>query len=111
MDEPAIRARLAHLKAELQDVDASAGESRGAVELDQQKVGRLSRMDALQGQAMNQAIAGRRKQALQKIDAALARLDDGDYGCCVRCGDDIAKKRLAADPAAAFCTRCQSGAG
>jgi len=111
MTEADIRAHLTALKAELETMDQSSEESRGTVELDQSRVGRLSRMDALQGQAMNQAIAVRRRQALQKVEAALERLDDGDYGYCVRCGEEISPKRLELDPAAALCTDCTSGKG
>jgi RNA polymerase-binding transcription factor DksA len=41
-----------------------------------------------------------------EIDAAIARLDDGTYGVCVRCGQPIGQERLAARPVAAACVRC-----
>ena len=44
---------------------------------------------------------------LRLLDAALARVAGGDYGCCVDCGEDIARERLLANPAAARCTECQ----
>jgi DnaK suppressor protein len=78
------------------------------VELDQARVGRLSRMDALQGQAMAEATDRRRHQELERIDAALARLAEGDYGFCLECGEAIAEKRLAFDPAAPLCIACAS---
>lgn len=65
-------------------------------------------MDALQGQAMNNAVAARRQQALLRIDAALERLNDGEYGYCIACGDKVADKRLQLDPAVATCTSCAS---
>ena len=43
----------------------------------------------------------------QHDDAALERVATGEYGCCVDCGDDIARERLIANPAAARCTECQ----
>lgn len=43
-----------------------------------------------------------------EIDAALARLDDGTYGTCARCGQPIGEGRLAARPAASTCVRCAS---
>ncbi|MCL2581297.1 MAG: TraR/DksA family transcriptional regulator [Streptosporangiales bacterium] len=43
-----------------------------------------------------------------EIDAALARIDDGTYGTCTRCGGPIGDGRLAARPAAATCVRCAS---
>ena len=42
------------------------------------------------------------------VDAALARLDDGSYGTCLRCGKAIAVERLAALPWAAHCITCQA---
>lgn len=102
------KTKLLALKQELEDLNSNAAESRGAVELDQSRVGRLSRMDALQGQAMNNAIAGRRKQKIQAINAALSRLIEGEFGYCIRCGDEIAKKRLELDPTATVCLGCSA---
>ena len=72
----------------------------------QEKTGRLSRMDALQMQAMSAALEGRRQQDLKKIDAALKRLDEGEYGHCLKCGEAIAPGRLKSDPAAPLCAAC-----
>ena len=44
----------------------------------------------------------------EKLDS-LKRLEDGDYGCCVKCDEEISEKRLAADPATPFCVRCAGG--
>ena len=106
IDEDAVRSRLTALKEELESYSEISEEARATVTLDQQSVGRLSRMDALQGQAMAQASERQRRADIQKIEAALKRLDDGEYGFCVECGEDIAEKRLEVDPAAAFCIRC-----
>lgn len=43
---------------------------------------------------------------LRAIDAALGRIEDGSYGICVRCGDDIAPERLEAVPTAPLCRSC-----
>jgi DnaK suppressor protein len=75
-------------------------------ELDQTSVGRVSRIDAIQGREMALATERRRKGELSKIDAALRRIDTGEYGYCVKCGEEIAEKRLALDPAAAACVKC-----
>lgn len=100
------RVKLIALREELEALERESAEGRSTVELDQTKVGRLSRMDALQGQAMSNAVAARRKQALQRIDAALVRLEDGEYGFCLVCGDEIAERRLDLDPAIATCQGC-----
>jgi len=53
------------------------------------------------------AHVARDAEELALLDAALERVASGEYGCCVDCGDDIARERLLANPAAARCTECQ----
>ncbi|RMB08653.1 TraR/DksA family transcriptional regulator [Eilatimonas milleporae] len=105
-DLPYWRNRLEQAQAALLETDAVSRDGRDAVELDQSRIGRLSRMDAMQGQAMNQAVAARRRAALVRIDKAFARLDGGDFGYCEACGEDIALKRLDLDPSVSLCTLC-----
>jgi DnaK suppressor protein len=105
-DTEKARQRLLALKAEIEALSAIASGDRATVELDQQSVGRLSRMDALQRQAMAEASERSRALELQKIGAALQRLDEDEYGYCVECGEEIAGKRLEIDPAASHCIRC-----
>ncbi|MEM9632552.1 MAG: TraR/DksA family transcriptional regulator [Pseudomonadota bacterium] len=107
-DNDAIRKKLLSLKRELEELSEISEEARATVTLDQQSVGRLSRMDALQRQAMAQASERQRRSDIQRILAALQRLDEGEYGYCVECGDEIAEKRLEVDPSAAFCINCAS---
>lgn len=76
------------------------------VELDQTRVGRLSRMDAMQAQAMSKETGRRRRQKLLQIEAALRRLEKNDYGYCLECGDEIAPARLAVDPTVLLCIQC-----
>ena len=78
------------------------------VELDQSKVGRLSRMDAMQAQAMAQATVKRRALQLRRIQAALARIDADEYGRCQSCDEEIPAKRLEVDPTALYCIQCAS---
>lgn len=101
-----MRARLLALRADLESVAATGAESAAVVELDQAKVGRLSRMDAMQAQAMAQASAHRREQALLEIAAALRRIDDDEYGLCEQCDEPIALKRLEFDPTVRLCIGC-----
>lgn len=84
----------------------SEKKSSETVELDQSKVGRLSRMDALQGQAMTQETKLRHELGIRNITAALARIESGDYGYCTSCDESIAEARLRADPAASLCIAC-----
>lgn len=83
-------------------------ESSKTVELDQSKVGRLSRMDALQGQAMTQETKHRHEEGLRHIITALSRIESGDYGYCLECDELISNARLEVDPAASLCIKCAS---
>ncbi len=109
MSDDRIRKTLVDLKAEVETLSQISRDARKPVELDQQSVGRLSRMDAMQMQSMAKASEAKRAIELKRIDAALSRLDDGEYGFCEMCGDDIAPRRLEVDPAAAVCINCASG--
>ena len=100
------------LRAELDalaEEDAAAEDARRPVELDQQSVGRLSRMDALQNQAMAQGQHRRREAREAAIRAALARMEEGEYGECAECGEEIAPRRLDLDPAVPTCIGCARG--
>tara|TARA_B100001115_G_C15722543_1_gene351426 strand:+ start:179 stop:559 length:381 start_codon:yes stop_codon:yes gene_type:complete len=104
-DEEAVRIALLGMRKELRDMLENVRENTAPVELDQTQQGRLSRMDAMQQQAMADETQRRRHVRLVQIDAALARLDDGEYGYCVTCGEEINADRLALDPAIALCLR------
>ncbi len=101
-----MREKLLELRAELESIAAIGDESATVVELDQSKVGRLSRMDAMRAQAIAQASVARRGVMLRKISAALQRIDDGEYGYCQTCEEQINPKRLEADPTALLCINC-----
>lgn len=53
-------------------------------------------------------IRGRERKLMEKVDEALARIEDGTYGICAGCGEDIAVKRLQARPVAKFCIDCKT---
>ncbi|MEZ5769290.1 MAG: TraR/DksA C4-type zinc finger protein [Paracoccaceae bacterium] len=110
MDEGAVAGFRARLEAELEALaaeDALGAAGQKTVALDQSAVGRLSRMDALQGQA--KATAARRAARRARIAAAFARMDDGDFGHCTDCGEAIAPARLDLDPTVPTCIGCTSG--
>ena len=107
----AIKQRLLARRQELQQQDQDNQQARDVVTLDQTSVGRLSRMDAMQAQAMAQASHRRRQIDLQRISAALIRLEQNDYGDCLRCGEPIAEQRLEFDPAATLCIDCAEQQG
>jgi DnaK suppressor protein len=105
-----FKEQLLAMQQELRDICATGDAAAGTVELDQARVGRLSRMDALQGQAMFKEAGRRRELELKKIAAALTRLEHGEYGECMQCGEDIALERLRLDPAATLCIDCANAA-
>jgi len=106
LDVEAFRLLLNQRKAELSSLSEAASDARKPVELDQQSIGRLSRQDALQQQAMAKAVEARRGVELRKIDAALTRMNDEEFGYCMECGEAIAEKRLDIDPTATHCASC-----
>jgi DnaK suppressor protein len=103
--KPVLEARRASALAELRQAELSAA----PVQLDQASQGRLSRMDAMQQQAMAMSHAQRLRTELRKVEAALDRLEAGTYGICCRCGEAMSPERLEADPAAPFCLQCVGG--
>ncbi|MEM7779577.1 MAG: TraR/DksA C4-type zinc finger protein [Pseudomonadota bacterium] len=109
MTEEDARAALTARLAELDKEDSANEDSRDTVTLQQDSVGRLSRMDALQQQAMAQATERRRAAERQRIKAAFQRIEDGEWGYCVTCGEEIAEARLRNDPSVAVCIGCASG--
>ena len=106
IDIDVLRSQMIKRKAELERLVEVHHSDTRPVPLDQTTVGRLSRMDALQTQAMSVETERRRKREMQRIDAALERINKGDYGYCITCGDDIEKKRLGFDPAVPTCIGC-----
>ncbi len=100
------RKRLLDRRAELESSLATASDASAPVELDQSRVGRLSRMDALQGQAMSKAADRRRQLELQQIQAALLRIDDGSFGECLKCAELIESGRLEFAPPNPLCLAC-----
>lgn len=100
--DPKIGAEL----RELHSVRALSKADRAPVELDQQSVGRVSRIDSLQVQAMAQASEGRRLARIRKLQFTLKRLQHEEFGYCVSCGEFIGIARLDIDPAALWCVAC-----
>ena len=107
MDAVYFRARIEGEQQELRMLSDAGRKARAPVELDQQSVGRLSRMDAIQQQAMDLAREERRRARLAMLAAALHRLDKDEFGYCLACGEDISRQQLEIDPAVTLCVDCQ----
>lgn len=103
----AVRALRDELEAAL-----GAGDARtSTVELDQTAVGRVSRVDALQAQQMAQAERRRAELRLTQLRRALGALEEGTFGACARCGEEIGVQRLRARPETPFCVACATALG
>ena len=100
--------QLLELQEELLGVTEITQAASATVELDQTRMGRLSRMGAIQQQAMSQAMDARRGQQLVRVKKALERLDDDEYGECLECLVDISVARLKIDPTTEYCVDCAS---
>ncbi|MGE4616027.1 MAG: TraR/DksA C4-type zinc finger protein [Gammaproteobacteria bacterium] len=98
----ALLTRRSEIEADLEAGTAAAE----PVELDQARVGRVSRMDAMQAQAMSAAANRRRKLQLVRIATALSRIDDGNFGACITCGEEISEQRLDIDATVLQCIDC-----
>ena len=109
MTEDEARERLHARRAELREEIRMAAESRAPVTLQQDAVGRLSRMDAIQQQQMAEAKQRRREAEIGRICAALSRMEDGEWGWCIACGEEIQPARLEHDPSLPTCVSCARG--
>jgi DnaK suppressor protein len=106
IDREVFRKRLLERRKAIEAGHDARQKDAQPVELDQACVGRLSRMDAMQQQAMSQESVRRAELELKRITAALNRMDSGDYGYCLKCGEEIAEGRLRIDPTTPTCIDC-----
>jgi len=96
-------------KQELQRLLQDSQQNSAPVTLDQQSVGRVSRIDAIQQQQMAVANRDQASAILKQIDASLVRVENDEYGFCLECGEPIGFARLQVQPYAANCVVCQAG--
>lgn len=94
--------------ARIADDIGEANNAAGTVMLDQSSVGRLSRMDAMQQQAMAQGMRARLETRKRQLQAALERIEAGTYGVCCACDAELEVERLRSDPAVVFCADCRA---
>lgn len=106
LDLDDFRQRLAQAREELESLSATTDEAAKPVELDQTRVGRVSRMDAMQAQAMSLSAKRRRELQIKKIDAAFQRLERDDFGYCITCGEEINVERLKIELTTLLCIDC-----
>lgn len=101
-----FKKQLLNKQDELRELKVSLKTSAATVVLDQNSVGRLSRMDAMQAQQMAMESARRNENNLIQIKAALIRIENDDYGYCEICDEEIILGRLNIDPTARKCVGC-----
>jgi len=97
---------LLDLKKQLLALEKVGADAAETVVLDQTRQGRLSRMDALQQQAMSKASNQRRQKKLQDIERALIRIQQDEFGYCLECDETIHPKRLEFNPTTTLCIQC-----
>ena len=95
--------------SELKALEQNQNDARGAskvVELDQQIIGRLSRMDSIREKEMSKANLGRRTQRKSQLLEVLERLKENDFGFCIDSGEEIDIRRLRINPIVRKCFSC-----
>ena len=107
MDLEHYRGVLTALEAELRAALADAGD--GAPVEPDRAIGRLTRQDAMQAQQMALELRRRNQQRLEQVKRALERVEEGEFGYCVRCEEEIAEARLKVKPETPVCVRCAGG--
>lgn len=103
-----LEEKLLSLELALEEQLQIGGDAGGVVTLDQSKVGRVSRMDAMQQQQMALSTRSKSQQRLLKVKSALKAIESRDYGYCRRCDEDIGFPRLQAQPETPLCISCQN---
>lgn len=103
-----LKDRLAQELQSIRQSIAEARKSSATVVLDQTSVGRLSRMDSLQQQAMAKGLIERLQTRELKVVSALKRFDANVYGLCCQCEDDLPLSDLEKDPTLLFCKNCRA---
>ena len=102
------RKLLEELRAQLKASVEGEDDAASPVEPDR-AIGRLTRQDAMQAQQMALELKRRNKVRLEQVERALARFEDGTYGLCVRCEEEIGKARLEVKPETPVCVECAGG--
>ena len=100
MLEERRRELLSEVQGKIRDVRAESGKDRDV--LDQ---GESSEVDIQED--IEFALIQMKSETLHKIEEALARLEEGTYGNCFECGDEISERRLRALPFAVRCKDCE----
>ncbi|PLW92189.1 MAG: TraR/DksA family transcriptional regulator [Marinilabiliales bacterium] len=69
-------------------------------------IGRVSRMDAINNKSVNEASLRKAEEKLSTLKVALGKVDDDDFGNCIRCGNKIPLGRILFRPESMHCVNC-----
>ena len=69
-------------------------------------IGRVSRMDAINNKSVNEAALKKAELKLKNLNVALTKIDDTDFGICIRCKNPIPLGRILLMPQAITCVNC-----
>jgi len=107
MDEQRLESLGEALRTLRTELRASLAASEDAKPVSPDRaIGRLTRQDAMLAQQMTLELRRRNKGRLGQIEAALRRIEEGVYGCCVRCEEEIGEARLKVRPETPVCIQC-----
>jgi DnaK suppressor protein len=96
-----IQKIIKELQSEIEDLKESSKPVKP-----ENSLGRLTCMDAMAAQMMNVAAMERLKLRIEKLTAAIVRVENGEYGICLSCGEEIGEKRLLTIAQATICIEC-----
>lgn len=105
-DKQAFRDAVQQRLEDLAVLLGSESNDGSAIELDQTRVGRLARMEAMQHHAIAQVQHERAKAQRLALERLLSRVNDDDFGECYYCGEDIGVGRMLVRPESMKCITC-----
>jgi len=103
-----LKEKLKTLSVDICKIINNTDQASETVTLDQSRLGRLSRMDAMQQQEMAKAELLQFSKRLKLIQKALTKFEQDEYGWCEDCDEMIAEERLNIKPESQYCIKCQS---
>jgi DnaK suppressor protein len=74
-------------------------------------IGRLTRMEAINSKSINEAALRKAEDTLSKLEYALAKIDNPDFGLCRKCEESIPSARLMVLPETDLCVQCAENIG
>jgi RNA polymerase-binding transcription factor DksA len=97
-----LEERLAVLTSKLSEIDGDLKEHGTEADFEE-------RATEIAGDEVLEGLGIQGQKEIQQIKAALSRIEDGSFGICVQCDEDIPAKRLELLPHTPLCTACMSG--